>query len=88
MTALFQQLDDSRHVVGRHQDRHVGHALRHARRGRPVIVRGSARSDGVVPAVEMADEAHDLVLAGMGARETNGHVRGLGAGGREAHLLG
>ena len=38
--------------------------------------------------MEMADEAHDLVLAGVGARQPDRHVRGLGARRREADLLG
>ena len=38
--------------------------------------------------VEMADEAHDLVLAGVGACQSDRHVRGLGARGGEAYFLG
>ena len=38
--------------------------------------------DLIVPAVKVADEAHDLRLAGEGAREAQRKMRGLGAGRR------
>ena len=44
--------------------------------------------DAVVPAVEVEGEADELVAAGEGAGESDGHHGGLGAGGVEAHLLG
>src|ERR1700761_724941 len=47
------------------------------------------RTPGVgVPAVEMALEPHQRLLAGEGAGETHGHQRGLGAGRGEANALG
>ena len=47
-----------------------------------------AGRDPVVPAVEVADEADHLRLAGEGAGEPERQMRGLRAGGREAHALG
>ena len=88
VVAAFDQLHDRADIVGRHQDREIGDALRDARHRGAVIVRGGAGRDVVVPAMEVADEAHDLVLAGMGARQADRHVRGLGARRGEAHLLG
>jgi hypothetical protein len=38
--------------------------------------------------VEVARELHHVLAAGERARQAHRHVRGLGAGGREAHALG
>src|SRR6185503_15792639 len=50
--------------------------------------RHAARRDLVVPAVEMADEPHDLRLARICARQPQREVRCLGSRGREAHAIG
>ena len=68
-------------ITGRQQD-HLGCEVgQHARRRRPVEVRGVAGGHVIVPAVEVTLEAHDLVLAGMRAGEAERHVGRLGAGG-------
>src|SRR5258707_148263 len=73
---------------GAHQIAEIGQALRHAGRRCAVKVRIGARRHIVMPTMEVAGETHDLVLAGVGTREPDRHVRGLGARGREAHFLG
>jgi len=88
VVAALEQLHDRTDIVGGHQDRQVGHALGNARGRRAVIVRGGARGDVVVPAMEVADEADDLVLAGMGAGEADRHVRGFRARRGETDFLG
>ena len=50
-------------------------------------MRHGARGDAVVPAVEVAGEADHFRLAGEGARQPQGEVRGFRAGTREAHAL-
>jgi hypothetical protein len=51
-------------------------------------MRHRPRHDLVVPAVEVADEAQHLGLAGVRAREPQRELRSLRAGGGEAHALG
>ena len=74
--------------VARRQQDHLGCEVgQHAGRRRTVEVRDVAGGHVVMPAVEVALETHDLVLAGVGAGEAERHVRRLGAGGGEAHAL-
>ena len=71
--------------VARRQQNHLGSEIgQHAGGRRAVEVRHVAGGHVIVPAVEVALEAHDLVLAGMRAGEAERHVGRLGAGGGEA----
>ena len=59
-----------------------------ARRRRGDPARALVDNDVVVPTVEVAFELHQLVFAGVGAGQVQGHQGGLRAGGDEAYLLG
>jgi hypothetical protein len=87
VVARFQHLSDAARVVGGQHDRLLDEAGGDARGHAAVEVRHGAGCDAVVPAVEVADEADHLGLAGEGAGEAQGKVRGLGARRREAHAL-
>jgi hypothetical protein len=75
-------------VVGGRQQDIVGNLGQHAGRGRAVEMVADAECDMILPAMEMAEEADDLRLAGKRAREAERHQIGLGARRGEAHLLG
>ena len=60
---------------------------RHPRGDRRVVRRVDAHGDGVVPAVEVARELHDLRAPRVGAGQAQGEVRGLGARHGEARQL-
>ena len=75
-------------VAGVHQDRLLRHARQHARRRRAVEVVGVAAGHLVVPAMEVALEPQQRLLAGEGARQPHRHQRRLGAGRGEAEALG
>ena len=94
LQGLFQKVEV---VPGAHGDiaedagRHAGRTGdRHRRIGRPRLVQRWPRADiGLVaPAVIVALELQDLVAAGKGARQTEGHEDGFRARGREANHIG
>ena len=75
-------------VVGRQQDRLLDEPGGMPAGTPPSKCDMRAGGHTVVPAVEVADEADHLWLAGEGARQPQRQMRGFGAGGREAHALG
>ena len=74
ISELPQRLDGGARVVRREQDCFADYRCGNARRCRAVEVRHAARGYLVVPAVEVADEAHDLGFPGVAARKPEREV--------------